>query len=166
MVEMNRARKRLYRNQSLLSDRLVLAFFFAAGAAVAFFGASILPSILRPRLFWSLLMGAVLLFSVSMAGAVLLPFSALLCGVFAEQSAMTWAEAMERGLPRGFRDPICAFVLVSFFFLAAVHGMAVSTSIQTAALRGSPTAREAYRQEIPLVFLFGVAALAAAFYFF
>lgn len=163
---MSGGRMKTIRDPSSVSDRLVITFFFAAGAALAFFGASAFPSIEKPRLFWSALMTAVLLFSISMAGGVLLPLCSLSCGAFVEQGALNWIAEMDQEVSCGFRVPVSGIVLVSVFFLAAVHGLTVSAAIQTAAQRGSPTAREIYRQELPLVFLFALAALAAAFYFY
>lgn len=163
---MSGARTRPRWDQPSVSDLMVLFLAFVTGACAACFGARLIPAISSPRIYWSVLLSAVMIFSVSMVGSVLLPVCTVFCGVFAEQGAMSWMEAVDSGSFGPFDLLMSSLVLVSLFFMISAHGMTVSFAMQTAAQRGSPTARETYRKEFQLVILLWIAALAAVFYFY
>ena len=154
------------REKNLISDRTLLFAFFAAGASVACFGSVRLALFTEPRLFFSGLMAGVLLFSASLLGGYLLPLAAMLLGAFTEQtaaaSAALWRSARLLDLP----TLAPGLILVPVFFLAAVHGMAVTSAVQGAMQRGSPTARAVFHRELAAVFIFVLMAFAAIFFFY
>ncbi len=155
-----------HREKNPISDRALLFAFFAAGVSAAYFGSVQLSLFSEPRLFFSGLMAGVLLFSASLLGAYLLPLAAMLLGAFTEQTAMGTAALWRSEHMLDLPTFAPGLILVPVFFLAAVHGMAVTSAVQGAMERGSPTARAVFQRELAAVFVFVLMAFAAIFFFY
>ena len=111
-------------------------------------------------------MAGVLLFSASLLGAYLLPLAAMLLGAFTEQTVMGTAALWRSEHMLDLPTFAPGLILVPIFFLAAVHGMAVTSAVQGAMQRGSPTARTVFHRELAAVFVFVLMAFAAIFFFY
>ncbi len=150
--------------ESRLSDQLTVFLFFLFGALISFLGPVSIPGSLPPRLLFSGILGAVLLFSASFYGVFLLPCCALASGMIAERYAISWMESFSGALC-DLRVLICSAILIPVLFLCTVHGMYVSGSIHAAVSGGSPSARSMLRNEYFAVLFFSVIGFAAIFYF-
>jgi hypothetical protein len=161
---MNTAEKCASKNVLAFSDRLIIFAFFLAGAAASYFCSFSFPSALSPRLFLCGMLGLMLLSSASLFGNFLLPICALAAGSFSEQIAGFCVSSWLEGV-REYRVIFGSAVLVPVFFLCAVHGMAVSGTVQAVLERGGPSVREVCRREIIILVFFAIVGLAAIFYF-
>lgn len=149
-----------------LADVLLVFAFFVLGVTAAFFTTIPFPGQAYFRLFLCGLLGGIVLFSVSAWGTVLLPLFAMAAGAFSEHSAMLSVLYETGGRSVDWRMLVCNAVLVPIVFLCTSHGMTVSSALNTAMERGSPTARTVFHRELFLVLIFSLVGFACVFYFF
>ena len=148
------------------ADRILIFLFFLVGVFASYFGFPNLPDEISPRFLFGGLLGLVLLLSTSCAGFLLLPMCTLVFGAYTERAAMTWCSQCQ-GIPVSDLNTVfCSMVLVPVFFLAAIHGLNVSSSMMEAVQKGSPTAREVFRHEMLCLLFLALLGCAAIFYFY
>lgn len=150
--------------QKALSERLVIFVFLVWGALSAAFGIFSLPRSLSARLFFGALLGAMLLFSASGFGWLLIPPEMLLFG--------NWFQALVLELYASitplWASPgplVYASLLFLSVFLAAAYGLGASTALHSALFRGSLSARSRFQQQLAASALCSLVALADVFYF-
>ena len=148
------------------SDRLLILLYFGIGASAALFGLLPLPDIQSPRLLLCALFGAVILFSSSSFGWLLLPICVFFFGFYAQKETMGFLKSFSGLGVEEIRQVICSMILLPAFFLTGTHGLCVSAALQNALGSSGPTAREVYQKEFCCVLLSALVGLAAVFYFY
>ncbi len=163
---MKKAFQQVPKSLIAVPDSLLIFAFFSCGALAAAFGLFLLPELLPPRQFLALLMLALLLFSLSVLGWLLIPLCSFFLGVFLEQAALNAYEAVL--LPSHFplRSILSGLVLIPAFFLASAHGLCVSSALQSLFSRGSPSVKTAFIQEVLCVTSASLLGFSSIFYYY
>ena len=148
-----------------LTERVVTFFSFACGAVTAVLELFAFPALPPLRVLFGVFLGCVLFLAASGFGLLLLPVGMLLFGHYSQSAVLSWYAS---GSGNIFQEPhtlILSTLLVPFVFLAGFHGLCAASSLRTALLRASPTARSLYQSELASTALFVLFSLAVIFYF-
>ncbi len=143
-----------------VQESLLMTLFFLAGAFFCSRGLLSPPEISSPRLFLCLLLAAILLFSSSSFGWLLLPLCLFLYGLFTERSAILWIRRLSLGSPPDLLSLASDMLLVPAFLVLGSLGFSVASSLHDVLVFSTVTKRELCFRSLCMLLLLGLLCFA------
>ena len=147
-------------------ESLIAFLFFAFGALAVFFDMASVPAFSSVRIVFGTALAALVLFSVSGLGWVLLPVGLFVFGIYAQQAVMGWYQSAASSPRPEWGTMAFPTLLVPSILLASSHSLCASSAFMVVFHRGSPTARTLFFREVKLTVFFVTIALLSVFLFY